>query len=99
MPLVIAQYSKLQRFYSLLFDLFKVSSMHHVAVAVISNFISSALGFVLNKARNKVAEKLKEKGDVTDEKLRNAIIEDLNDIKKKRSTALTKRFTRKSRFS
>ena len=57
--------------------------MHHVAVAVISNFISSALGFVLNKARNKVAEKLKEKGDVTDEKLRNAIIEDLNDIKKK----------------
>ena len=50
---------------------------------VISAVIQSVLGLVLNKARNTAIDKLKERGDVTDEKLRTVIIEDLNDIKTK----------------
>ena len=50
---------------------------------VISAVIQSVLGLVLNKARNTAIDKLKERGDVTDEKLRTVIIEDLNDIKAK----------------
>ena len=55
--------------------------MHHIAV--ISNFISFALGFVLNKLSNKAAEKLKEQGNDSNEKLRDAFAEDLNEIKTK----------------
>ena len=50
---------------------------------VIESIITSALGLLLNKARNTAADKLKERGDVTNEKLRDVIIEDLNDIKTK----------------
>ena len=50
--------------------------------SVIASIISSALGLVLNKARHSAADKLKD-GDVIDEKLRDVIIEDLNDIKTK----------------
>ena len=50
---------------------------------VIAKIVGSTLGFVLNKGRNKVADKLKERGEVTDAKLRNVIVEDLNDIKTK----------------
>ena len=50
---------------------------------VIAKIVSSTLGFVLKKGRNKVADKLKERGEVTDAKLRNVIVEDLNDIKTK----------------
>ena len=52
-------------------------------LSVIAKIISSTLGLVLNKARNTAAEKLKEHGDVTDEKLRDVIVEDLNSIKTK----------------
>ena len=52
-------------------------------LSVITSIISSVLGLVLNKARNTAADKLKQRGDVTDEKLRNVIVEDLNDIKTK----------------
>ena len=41
------------------------------------------MGLVLNKARHTAADKLKQRGDVTDEQLRNAIVDDLNDIKTK----------------
>ena len=51
-------------------------------LSVIASIISSALGLVLNKARHSVADKLKD-GDVIDDKLRDVIIEDLNDIKTK----------------
>ena len=47
------------------------------------SIISSTLGLVLSKARHTAADKLKERGDVTHEKLRNVIVEDLNDIKTK----------------
>ncbi len=51
-------------------------------LSIIANLISSTLGLVLNKARSSAAEKLKD-GDTTDEKLRDVIIEDLDDIKTK----------------
>ncbi len=50
--------------------------------SIIAKLISSTLGLVLNKARSSAAEKLKD-GDTTDEKLRDVIIEDLDDIKTK----------------
>ena len=49
---------------------------------IIEYLINSSLGLVLGKARKSAAEKLKD-GDTTDEKLRDVIIEDLNDIKTK----------------
>ena len=51
--------------------------------SIITSIISSSLGLVLNKARHTAADKLKQRGDVTDEQLRNAIVDDLNDIKTK----------------
>ena len=52
-------------------------------LSIITSIMQCLLGLVLNKARNTAADKLKQRGDVTDEKLRNVIIEDLNDIKTK----------------
>ena len=52
-------------------------------LSIMTSIIQCLLGLVLNKARNTAADKLKQRGDVTDEKLRNVIIEDLNDIKTK----------------
>ena len=52
-------------------------------ISIITSIISSSLGLVLNKARHTAADKLKQRGDVTDEQLRNAIVDDLNDIKTK----------------
>ena len=52
-------------------------------LSIITSIISSTLGLVLNKARHTAADKLKQRGDVTDEQLRNVIVEDLNDIKTK----------------
>ena len=51
-------------------------------LAIIVSILSSTLGALLNKARNSAADQLKD-GDITDEKLRDVVIEDLNDIKKK----------------
>ena len=51
-------------------------------LAIIVNILSSTLGALLNKARSSAADQLKD-GDITDEKLRDVVIEDLNDIKKK----------------
>ena len=50
---------------------------------VIGRIINSALCLLLNKARSAAADKLKERGDVADEKLRNLIIEFLDDVKTK----------------
>ena len=52
-------------------------------LSIITSIISSTLGLVLNKACHTAADKLKQRGDVTDEQLRNVIVEDLNDIKTK----------------
>ena len=52
------------------------------------------MGLVLNKVRSSAAEKLKD-GDTTDEKLRDVIIEDLDDIKTKIG-ALTRKDLRSS---
>ena len=52
-------------------------------LSVIESIVTSALGLLLDKARNTAADKLKERGDVTNEKLRDVIIEDLNDMKTK----------------
>ena len=51
-------------------------------LSIIAKLISSTLGLVLDKARSSAAEKLKD-GDTTDEKLREVIIEDLEDINTK----------------
>ena len=51
-------------------------------LSIIAKLISSTLGLVLNKVRSSAAEKLKD-GDTTHEKLRDVIIEDLDDIKTK----------------
>ena len=50
--------------------------------SIIVNLISSTLGLVLNKVRSSAAEKLKD-GDTTHEKLRDVIIQDLDDINTK----------------
>ena len=51
-------------------------------LSIIANLVSSTLGLVLGKARNSAAEKLKD-GDTTDDKLRDVIVEDLDNIKTK----------------
>ena len=51
-------------------------------LSIIAKLICSTSGLVLNKVRSSAAEKLKD-GDTTDEKLRDVIIEDLDDIKTK----------------
>jgi hypothetical protein len=51
-------------------------------LSIIANLVSSTLGLVLGKARNSAAEKLKD-GDTTDGKLRDVIVEDLDNIKTK----------------
>jgi hypothetical protein len=48
--------------------------------SVITNILSSTVGLLWNKARDFAAKKLKD-GDTTDEKFREIIIRDLNDIK------------------
>ena len=52
-------------------------------LSVISSIISSVLGLVLDKARNTAADKLRERGDVADKRLRDLIVKDLHDIKTK----------------
>ena len=52
-------------------------------LSVIARIIRSTLGIVLNNVGNTAADKLKERPDVTDEKLGDVIIQDLNDIKTK----------------
>ena len=49
-------------------------------LSVITRIMSSSLGLVLNKAGNTAVHKRKEREDVMDEKLREAINDDLNDI-------------------
>ena len=62
---------------ALLFGILKMLS-------AIVRFITSALmGLVFNKVRNAAADELKKRGDVAYEKLRDVIVEDLNDIKTK----------------
>ena len=50
--------------------------------AIITAVFKATFGFLVNKARDKAAEKLKE-GDVTDKKLRDLIQREINDIKSK----------------
>ena len=52
-------------------------------LSVIARIIRSTLGTVLNNVGNTAADKLKERPDVTDEKLGDVIIQDLNDIQTK----------------
>lgn len=51
-------------------------------LAVISSILSSVFGLVVNKVRSTTAGQL-ENGDITEEKLRDVIIEDLENIKTK----------------
>ena len=50
--------------------------------SIISGILSSTVGLLWNKARDKTAEKLQE-GDVTDENIRKIVARELNDIKTK----------------
>ena len=56
--------------------------MDEYVIKLIMSIVTSSLGLVLNKARKIVADELKD-GDVTFEKSRDVIIEDLHDIKTK----------------
>ena len=52
-------------------------------VSVIKRYVNSVIDTVLNKPRNVAADKLRERGDIADEKLRNVVADDLYDIKTK----------------
>ena len=62
---------------------FQVWSMDPILGYAIKSFVISVFGSVFNLARNEAADKLKEGGDVTDEKWGEKIVHDLHDIKKK----------------
>ena len=49
---------------------------------IVTSFLKAVLGFLVGKAGDSVAEKLKE-GDVTDKKIRELIQREINDIKSK----------------
>ena len=49
---------------------------------IVTSFLKTVLGFLVDKARDSAAEKLKE-GDVTDKKIRELIQREINDIKSK----------------
>ena len=49
---------------------------------IVTSFLKAVLGFLVDKARDSAAEKLKE-GDVTDKKIRELIQREINDIKSK----------------
>ena len=50
--------------------------------SIITSILSSTVGLLCNKARDKIAESLKD-GDITDAKLREIVVRELNDIKTK----------------
>ena len=50
--------------------------------SIVTGILSSTVGLLWNKARDSTAAKLKD-GDVTDEKIREIVVRDLNDIKTK----------------
>ena len=49
---------------------------------IVTSLLKAVAGFLVNKARDRAAEKLKE-GDVTDNKIRELIQREINDIKSK----------------
>ena len=49
---------------------------------IVTSFLKAVMGFLVDKARDSAAEKLKE-GDVTDKKIRELIQREINDIKSK----------------
>ena len=57
--------------------------------SIVTAILSSTVGFLCGKARDIAAEKLKD-GDLTDEKLREIIVQDLTDIKSKLDCLLLK---------
>ena len=50
--------------------------------SIVTTVFNSSIGWLVNKGRNIAAEKLKE-GDVTDQKIRDLIVGDVEDIKSK----------------
>ena len=50
--------------------------------SIITSILSSSIGLLWNKARDSTAAKLKD-GDVTDTKIREIVVRELNDIKTK----------------
>ena len=50
--------------------------------SIVTSILSSTVGLLWNKARDSAAAKLKD-GDITDEKIRDIVVRDLNDIKTK----------------
>ena len=50
--------------------------------SIVTSILSSTVGLLCNKARDKTAESLKD-GDITDAKLREIVVRELNDIKTK----------------
>ena len=50
--------------------------------SIVTSILSSTVGLLWNKARDSTAAKLKD-GDITDEKIREIVVRDLNDIKTK----------------
>ena len=50
--------------------------------SIVTSILSSTLGLLWNKARDATAERLKD-GDVTDSKIREIVVRELNDIKTK----------------
>jgi hypothetical protein len=50
--------------------------------SIVTKMLSSIVGLLVNKARDSAADKLKD-GDVTDAKIREFVVRELNDVKKK----------------
>ena len=50
--------------------------------SIVTKVFEATIGLLLNKGRDKAAEKLKD-GDVTDEKIRELIVREIDDIKSK----------------
>ncbi|CAB4018734.1 Hypothetical predicted protein [Paramuricea clavata] len=50
--------------------------------SIVTNILSSTVGLLVNKARDSAADKLKN-GDVTDAKIRELVVRELNDVKAK----------------
>ena len=50
--------------------------------SIVTTVFNSSIGCLVNKGRNIAAEKLKE-GDVTDQKIRDLIVGDVEDVKSK----------------
>ena len=53
-----------------------------MSASIVTTVFKATIGLLMNKARDKAAERLKE-GDVTEQKFRSVIVREIDDIKSK----------------